>query len=353
MTNSEAYERARKFIPLAAQTFSKSFRHWPRPIYLTMADGPHVWDVEGKRYIDLVAGLCPVILGHHDEDVNMVLVKTLADGFCFSLPTPYEADLAELLSEVIPCAEMSRFMKNGSDVTTAAVRLARHVTERWYVAFNAYHGWHEWSAYEKNANGCVPQSYSRFASIDQMLNVISLGTTAALVIDPSDATTDQLQRLRRHCDNTGTLLIFDEIITGFRMHLGGAQAHHGVTPDLACFSKAMANGVPIAALVGKRQYMQQLEDVYVSSTFGGDLLGINAALATIRKLRDQDVPNRLKAIGEQLILRCPEYITGPSWRPHISLDKTTLLDRGILCGNRINIMLAHEPIVDEIVKALG
>lgn len=356
MTNDEAYERARKFIPLAAQTFSKSLRHWPRPIYLKYADGPYVWDVENNSYIDLVAGLCPVILGHGDPDVRIALGNQMLHGFCLSQPSPLEADLAELLSEIIPCAEMSRFMKNGSDVTTAAVRLARHATKRELVAFNAYHGWHEWSAWVKNANGCLTDATkygAQLGDIRQFIYAADLRDFAALVIDPSDVSIEDLRLMRQCCDQTGALLIFDEIITGFRMSLGGAQAHHGVTPDLACFSKAMANGVPIAALCGKRKYMQQLEDVYVSSTFGGDLLGISAAIATIKKLRDHNVPNRLVAVGQQLMERCPEHVSGPWWRPYMKLDKATLLDRGILCGNRINLMLAHEPIVDEIVKRIN
>lgn len=327
-------------IPLAS-TISKSLLHWPRTPVLTRGKGGIVWDTEGKSYIDFVSALCPVILGYCDPDVDDAIRAQLERGISFSFATPLEEELAALLNRLVPCAEMVRFGKNGSDVTAAAVRLARYHTSREWVIYTGYHGWHDWSIRHKAVAG-IPWHKSVFFSTESAIDKID-DETAAVVVD-GDA--EDLPALRRVCDHYGAVLIFDEIVTGFRVNLGGAQKEHGIVPDLSCFGKAMGNGMPISALVGKREIMQKMEDVFYSGTFMGETLSLAAAIACIKKLERLDVPSKLKEIGARLLTR--PGVSGPSWRPKWDRDsreeRGRLLDAGIILGSHFNLQLGHEHV---------
>jgi glutamate-1-semialdehyde 2,1-aminomutase/spore coat polysaccharide biosynthesis protein SpsF len=310
----EWLERSAKVIPTCAQTFSKGPNQFVKgvsPTFLQRAKGSHVWDVDGNEYIDYVNGLGPTILGNDDPVVTEAVVRQVREGVTFSLPHPLEVELAELLCQVIPCAEMARFGKNGSDVTAGAVRVARAFTKREKVACCGYHGWQDWFIGTTTRNLGVPRStqeltktfnYNDLPSLERVFEQ-NKGEIACVIMEPIGVVDPEpgfLQGVQDLCKKNGALLVFDEVVTGFRVHLGGAQSLYGVTPDLACFGKAMGNGYPIAALVGRRDVMKIVDDIFFSFTFGGDVLGIAASIATIKEMQKKPVIEHLYAQGERL-----------------------------------------------------
>jgi len=302
-----------KIIPLGSQTFSKSHFSLPKgaaPLFLSKGDGAIVWDVDGNDYIDLVNGLLSVSLGYNDEDVNKAIVEQLANGITLSLPHRLEKEVADLLVDLIPCAEMVRFGKNGSDVTTAAIRLARAHTGKEHVAVCGYHGWQDWYIGSTSRNLGVPEAVQELTHTFKYNDIASLEAIfkhfpgiAAVILEPMSIVEPEdnfLNNIRKLCDQNGTILIFDEMITGFRLDIGGAQALFGVTPDLATFGKGMANGMPISAIVGKKFIMKKMEDIFFSGTFGGETLSLAAAKATILKIKENDVISNLYKVGRYL-----------------------------------------------------
>ncbi len=307
-------ERALKHIPLGSQTFSKSHILLPTdaaPLFLTHAKGSRAWDVDGNEYIDLTNGLLPVVLGYCDPDVDRAVIEQLKKGVSFSLATTLEIELAEMLCEIIPCAEMVRYGKNGSDVTTAAIRLARAYTGRERVASCGYHGWHDWYIGATTRNKGVPKAvcdlthrfeYNDLSSLREILEGHS-GEFAAVIMEPMSAEEPLpgfLESVKSIAHEHGAIFIFDEIVTGFRFHIGGAQSMFGVVPDLATFGKSIANGFPISAIVGKTEIMREMEDIFYSFTFGGEALSLAAAIATIHKMRRENVIEVLWERGEKL-----------------------------------------------------
>lgn len=297
------YTRATKTIPIGAQTFSKSAAFFPigaAPLYLSHGDGARVFDVDGHDYVDLVSALLPVVLGYRDPDVDYAVRRQISSGISFSLSTKLEAELSERLSTLIPCAEMVRFGKTGTDVTTAAVRLARAATGKERILVGGYHGWADWSAAVRPDQRIgIPGAV---IALSQRLpyGKPDLDDVAAVVVEPTDNEA-YLRLLRSWCTHNDVILIFDEIKTGFRYKMGGAQAFFGVTPDLACFGKSMGNGMPISALVGKKSLMEILNNqVFYSGTFFGETLSIAAALATLKKLEEKRVPTYLWEIGAKI-----------------------------------------------------
>jgi glutamate-1-semialdehyde 2,1-aminomutase len=390
---SNAYfDRALLTIPLASQTFSKSSQQWVEgaaPLFLQSGRGCRVIDVDGNSYIDYVLGLLPVVLGYCDPDVDAAIREQLEDGITFSLAHPKEAQLAEKLAEFIPCAEMVRFGKNGSDATTGAIRLARAYTGRSKVAICGYHGWHDWYIGTTTRRLGVPQDvqdlsvtfpYNDAAALEALIKKEPDGF-AAIILEAGGAQTPAagfLERLRELSTRHGIVLIFDEIITGSRLHMAGAQGYYGVTPDLACFGKAMGNGMPISALVGRAEIMRKMEDIFFSTTFGGEVLSIAASLATIDKLQRDDVVTRLWRRGE--LLRdaanatlaqrgLGEFVSfsGDGWWPRIKIGKApvdsnlliSLLRQefnanGLLLGASFNLSLTHDDdaVTKETITAI-
>jgi glutamate-1-semialdehyde 2,1-aminomutase len=311
----QLFKKASKNIPLASQTFSKSYLQYIKgqaPLFLTHGKGSHVWDVDGNEYVDFINSLLPVILGYQYKAVDDAIKKQLKKGIIFSLPSPLECELAELLIKHIPCAEMVRFGKNGSDVTTGAVRLARAVTGRDYIAVCGYHGWHDWYIGSTTRNLGVPEStrkmtfkfeYNNIESLKKLFNKHK-NKFATVIMEPMNYVKPEnnfLQKVKELAHQNGVLLIFDEVITGFRWSLGGAQKLFGVTPDLAAFGKSMANGMPISALVGRRKYMEKIADIFYSFTNGGECLSIAAAIATIKEMEKKEVIKNIWRKGEYLI----------------------------------------------------
>jgi len=312
--SQELFKKVSKNIPLASQTFSKSYLQYIKgqaPLFITRAKGCRVWDVDGNEYIDFINGLLPVILGYQYPAVDMAIRQQLEKGIIFSLPSLLENKLAELLIKHIPCAEMARFGKNGSDVTTGAIRLARAVTGRDHVAVCGYHGWHDWYIGSTTKNLGVPEStqklthkfvYNDIKSLEKIFED-NKNKVAAVIMEPMnyvEPKDDFLQKIKILAHKHGALLIFDEIITGFRYNLGGAQKLFGVTPDLATFGKSMANGMPISALVGKRKYIKKINDIFYSFTFGGETLSLAAAIATIKELEKKKAIDYIWKLGKYL-----------------------------------------------------
>lgn len=329
--------RAEAVIPLGAQTFSKSRVQFPAgsPLFLSHGQGGLCWDVDGNEFVDVVSALLPNILGYRDPDVDAAVRKQLCSGISFSLATELEAELAETLRRLIPCAEMARFCKNGSDATTAAVRLARAHTERSRILIcGGYHGWVDWAVQGTERGVGVPSDglvtripfgdHQRATDVFHHGRSLGYGPIAALIVEPETNPDSYLEHLRELCDRHGALLIFDEIITGFRFNLGGAQKLYGVTPDLACFGKAMGNGMPINAVVGRREIMSRMApgdkpNIFFSGTFQGETLSIAAALATIRKLEHDDVIPKLWSTGIHLYREVQDRLNAHGLETTISL----------------------------------
>ncbi len=312
---SEAqYQRAKRVIPGQAQTFSKGhtqYVHGVSPVFLQRGAGSRVWDVDGNEYIDYVQGLLPNILGYAHREVNAAAMQQYAEGHSFSLPHPLEVELAERLVRLIPCAEMVRFGKNGSDATSGAVRAARAVTGRDHVACCGYHGWQDWYIGSTTRHAGVPDavralthpfSYNDLAALERVL-AEHPGGFAAIIMEPSNFVAPlpgYLQGVKDLAHAHGALLIFDEICSGFHFGLGGAQALYGVTPDLACFGKAMGNGFPISCIVGRADVMQVFEDIFFSFTFAGEVASMAAALKVLDILEGTDALTRMETQGRRL-----------------------------------------------------
>lgn len=310
--SNELYIRAVGLIPSVTQTLAKGPSQWVKgiaPKYLVKGKGSHVWDVDGNEYIDYMMGVGPLSLGYSYTAVDEAIKKQLEDGITFSMMHPLEVEIAELIREVIPNAEAVRYSKTGADATSAAVRLARAYTGKNKILCCGYHGWHDWYISVTARNHGIPEavqaiSYTfNYNDIDSVKNSID-NDVAAIILEPvvfEEPKNNFLHNLADLCKEKGIVLIFDEMWTGFRMSLGGAQEFFGITPDLATYSKAVANGMPISILTGKREIMDLAdEDIFFYTTFGGEALSLAAVKATINELRDKDVPNYLRTQGKKL-----------------------------------------------------
>ena len=305
--------RARRSIPGASQTLSKGanmFVEGAYPVFLQRGKGCRVWDVDGGEYIDYVLGLASITLGYAYPAVTEAVARQLAEGSIFSLPHALEVEVAERLIEVIPCAEQVRFLKTGSEANSAAVRVARAATGRDVVLYFGYSGWHDWYAITTPRSKGIPKDFARFIvpfnyndlpslerALDEHYGKVAAVIMEAVLLDAPG--TGFLEGVRKAAHDHGALLIFDEIVSGFRWAVGGAQEYFGVVPDLATFGKGMANGLPLSAVVGRAELMREFEDVFVSSTFGGDTLALAAAAATIDEYRHKPVIAHLWAAGRR------------------------------------------------------
>jgi glutamate-1-semialdehyde aminotransferase/spore coat polysaccharide biosynthesis protein SpsF (cytidylyltransferase family) len=315
LTQSQAwFARSRKVIPGCSQTFSKGYTQYVQgvaPIFLQRGKGCRVWDVDGNEYIDYVQGLLPNILGYAHEEVNAAAAAQLANGHSFSLPHPLEVQLAERLIGLIPCADMVRFVKNGSDATAAAIRVARAFTGKDRVACCGYHGWQDWYIGSTTRSAGIPSAvralthpfaYNDPEALEKVL-AEHPGEFAAVIMEPVNFVAPKagyLQKVKDLAHRHGALLIFDEICSGFHFGLGGAQKRFGVTPDLACFGKAMGNGFPIACVLGRADVMKWFEEVFVSFTLAGEAASMAAALQVLDILEQTDALARMEANGRCL-----------------------------------------------------
>ncbi len=306
------YNRALGLIPSVTQTLAKGPGQWVKgiaPKYLVKGKGCHVWDVDGNEYIDYMMGVGPLSLGYSYQKVDDAIKKQLEDGITFSMMHPLEVEVAEMIRQIVPNAEAVRYSKTGADATSAAVRLARAYTGKNRILCCGYHGWHDWYIAVTARNHGIPEavqaiSYTfNYNDIDSVKNSID-DDVAAVILEPvvfAEPKDNFLHKLADLCKEKNVVLIFDEMWTGFRMALGGAQEYFGITPDLATYSKAVANGMPISILTGKREIMDLAdEDIFFYTTFGGEALSLAATKATIEELRDKNVPKFLNNQGQKL-----------------------------------------------------
>ena len=306
------YERANGLIPCFSQTLAKGptqYVNGVAPKYLVQGVGSHVWDVDGNEYIDYNMGIGPVSLGYAYPVVDEAISRQLADGITFSLMHPLEVEVAEMLREMIPNAESVRYSKTGADATSAAIRIARAYTGKNKILCCGYHGWHDWYVSTMARNAGIPDAVKDltytfgYNDIDSILRSID-GDVAAVILEPvvfEAPRNNFLHQVAEICRTENILLIFDEMWTGFRMALGGAQEYFGIKADLATFSKAIANGMPISVITGKREIMKVLEEeVFFFNTFGGEALSLAAVKATITEMREKNVISAIAATGRIL-----------------------------------------------------
>ena len=376
----EYLARAKQVIPLQSQTFSKAptwFVQGVYPVYLQRGDGCLVWDVDGNEFVDFIMALGPITLGYNYPLVNEAIIRQLEGGIIFSLPHPLEVELAELLRKIIPCARMVRFLKTGSEACQAAIRVARAYTGRYDVAYRGYHGWHEWYSVTTERPKGIPPVYEDYMfqfdynDLESLESILKAQSIAAVIMEPAIFELPHkgfLDGVRYLTQKYGALLIFDETITGFRMALGGAQQYFGVTPDLAVFGKGMANGMPLAVVCGRKDIMREFEDVFVSSTFGGECLSLAAAKATITEMQEKRTIEHVWKMGDRLLhglwnkgikttgYPCRPAILLPSETPAIrSLFMQECLKRGLLTHSfGLNLCYSHtQGVIDQTIRACG
>ena len=308
--------KAERLIPAATQTYSKGPSYFIKgisPVFMESGEGCYAQDVDGNAYCDYILALGPITLGYKYPAVDRAIKKQLAKGINFSLPTALEIELAELMQEVIPCAEKMRLSKTGSEVTSAAVKAAMAYTGREHIANFGYSGWHSWFSCTTDRPAGIPAVYRtlihpfKYNDLQSLEDIFNEYSIAAVIMEPVQFIPPAqgfLEGVKYLCHKNGAVFILDEMITGFRLDLGGAQKYFGITPDLATFGKGMANGMPLAALVGKKEIMDVFDisgHAHFSTTFGGEALSIAAGIATIKEMRDKNTPAHIARMGTRLM----------------------------------------------------
>lgn len=315
----ELFDEGKKVVPGGVLGARKpaDFIEGEYPIFLESGRGARLTDVDGNEYIDFLCGYGPIILGYREEEVDDAVIGQIkGKGFCFTLTQKYQNDLAKKLTELVPCSEMSIFLKTGSDATTASIRIARAYTGRLKVMRCGYHGWHDWSVEMK---GGIPSKlyedvhefhYNNLGELEELLARYG-GETAAIIMTPFGHHLHQrmqepapgfLEGVRALADRYGVVLVFDEVRTCFRLAMGGAQALYGVTPDLTVLGKGMANGYAISVVTGKAEVMMAAsQKLFISSTFFPNSDGYIAALKTIEILERDNVLDKIWEKGRRLM----------------------------------------------------
>ncbi len=316
------------------------------PIFFENGKGGRIVDVDGNEYIDYLCAYGPISIGYREEEIDDAVIEQIKNkGFCFSLTQSIQNVLVNKLKEIIPCCEMAAIVKTGSDATTIAIRAARAFTGKLKVARCGYHGWHDWCVEVK---GGIPEKLYEdviefhYNDLDQVEDICKkhADDLAAIIVTPVGhplaaevemPKPGYLEGLRKLADQYGCVLIFDEIRTGFRCHIGGAQALFGVTPDLATFGKAMANGYAIAALVGRADIMNVMADnVFLSSTFFPNSDAQIAALKTIELLERDKMLDVIAAKGNKFAQDVEKVVddsgincrfSGAPWMPYITFPR--------------------------------
>lgn len=320
------FEEAKTLVPGGVLGARKpaDFIEGEYPIFLEYGKGCRLTDVDGNEFIDFLCGYGPIILGYREDEVDDAVIRQIKDkGFCFSLTQPYQNQLAKKLNELIPSSELSIFLKTGSDATTASIRIARAFTNRVKVMRCGYHGWHDWCVEMK---GGIPQKfyedvhefrYNSLGELEELMEKFG-DQTAAIIMTPFGHPLHQkmqtpapgfLEGVRALADKYGSVLIFDEVRTCFRLRMGGAQELYGVTPDLTVLGKGMANGYAISVVTGKTDVMMAAaHKLFISSTFFPNSDGYIAALKTIEILEREKVLDNIWEKGTRLLAKLQAII---------------------------------------------
>ena len=316
-------ELAEVNIPLGSQTFSKSRTQYPlgiSPLFAKNAQGSKIQDLDGNWYVDLVNSLAAITLGYGNKIITRAVKKQLKKGVIYSLPGVLEQQVASKIVELVPSAELVRFGKNGTDATSAAVRVARAYTGRELIAVCGYHGWADWYIGSTTRNKGVPVSTKeltksfKYNQIETLEALISANPKefAAVVMEPMNSEFPKnnfLEEVRHLCTKHKIVLVFDETITGFRFSSGGAQKYFGVYPDISTFGKGIANGFPLSVVAGSRKIMKEMEVIFFSGTFGGELLSLAAANKVLDLHKDNQICQKLEEIGEKIRTQVNKVIT--------------------------------------------
>ncbi len=314
--SDQHFQEALQRIPWGTQTNAK--RPYPffdevMPKFIERGKGCRIWDMEGKEYLDYRLALGPVTLGYGYDEVDDAVRAQMQKGVLFSMASPSELELAQLLHDVVPNADMCRFMKTGEDANLCNIRIARAYTKRAMIVMSGYHGYPDWFATEDSPNNGVPvviKDYVKIApwgNLEMAEKLIrqyneQLACVIAVPYDLNEDTSgDYIWHLRKLTKEYGILLILDEVLTGFRLALGGAQEYYGVDADLASYAKALANGYPLSTFLGKRQFMEQLNKFKLTTTYAGETLSIAAAMATIKIMQREKVHEHIWAMGRRLM----------------------------------------------------
>ena len=384
----EIYDRAGELIPGWTQLRSRlpsGGAEGVSPVYAERAKGSRFTDVDGNEYIDWINAVSAVILGHADDVVDGAVKEQIDRGSIYTVNSAKEVELAELLIDTIPSAEMVKYAKGGGDACAIAARIARGTTGRDVIIFSGYHGWHDWyQAAQHGANtelvtgtGArgVPKALAGTAlpfaegDLDTLRRLLdeNKGNVAAVMMEPLRSTIPEdgyLETIRDLAHENGALLVFDEVSCGWRISVGGAQEYLGVTPDISVFAKSMSNGYAMGTVVGSREAMEPAYEMFISSSYWSDNVGLAASLATITELKRRNSKERFKEIGDNVraavqeaidSVGIPARLTGLHTRPTLEFDvpdesmtpKVTTLFiqemalRGIHCHNGFMATLAH------------
>ncbi len=324
-TGQKLWKKAKTLIPGGNHLLSKRAEmflpeHWPA--YYSKAKGAYVWDLDGRKYLDMcIMGIGACMLGYADKDVDAAAVKAIKRGQASTLNVPEEVELAELLVELHPWADMVRYGRSGGETMAIAVRIARAYTKRDTIAFCGYHGWADWylatnlmgkdtladhllkgldpAGVPRGLRGTVlPFRYNHIEELEKI--VAEHPEIAAIVMEPLHGEEPRdgfLEKVKAIAQRIGAVLVFDEITMGFRLTLGGAHLLYGVAPDMAIFSKGIANGYAMSAILGKREVMQAAQGSFISSTNWTEAIGPVSALATIKKMKKVQLSKRLAETG--------------------------------------------------------
>ncbi len=314
--SDKRFQDALQLIPWGTQTNAK--RPYPpfeetMPKFIVRGKGCRLWDMEGKEYIDFRLALGPVTLGYCNDEVDAAVRAQLANGVLFSMASPIELDLARLIHDMVPNAEMVRFMKTGEDANMCNVRIARAFTKRDMILTSGYHGYPDWFSTEGIPDNGVPPILKEYVKVipwgncEEAERLITLyGERIACVISVAydfneDTSGDYIRFLRELTRKHGILLVLDEILTGFRLAPGGAQEYFGVDADLAGYAKALANGFPLSTYVGRKEYMEMLYSFKITTTYAGETLSMAAAIATLTIMKRERVHEHIWAMGKRLM----------------------------------------------------
>lgn len=315
MSNFDLLKRALEIIPGGGQTDTKTteFRLLGiQPSFFIRGKGVYAEDPDGVWWLDCQMGLAAYILGYNDPKINRQIIEQLNNGSIFSLSSPLESEVAETLLSLFPEFDMVRFAKNGSDVTSAAIRIARRYTGRDHVIGCGYHGFQDWSMSMRPIVTGIPgrvRDLTKGREDADLSNALSLldetpEKYAAVIVDTGGygiPDISLLGKLRDKCHECGTVFIMDEVVSGFRVSLRGTLGYSSVVPDMICLGKALANGFPLSALVGTKHLLQLAVETGMSSTYGGDCIGLAATKATLAQLKDGAINNLINKTGEALI----------------------------------------------------
>ncbi len=395
------YRQAGRLIPGRTQLISRrasGFAHPVSPIYAAYAKGARFTDVDGNEYIDWVNAVTAIILGHADDVADTAVKAQIDAGSLYSLNSPLEIELAELLVETIPSAEMVRYTKGGGEACAVAVRIARGTTGRDTILFSGYHGWHDWyqsanyladpetdefpfagiepiGVPRALAGTAIPFTYGNLDSLERGF-AAHKGEVAAVMMEPMRSeppAPGYLEAVQDMCRAHDALFILDEVSSGWRLALGGAQEWLGVTPDMATFAKSMSNGYAMGCVVGSRAAMEPASRMFVSSSYWSEAVGLAASVATIGELKRRHAPARFKEIGEKVraALRAAidaagvaATVTGVHTMPTLAFDLPDpalkkpietlfiqeMVKRGVFCYTAFTATLAH---TDEDVAVTG